>query len=288
MLEPLGDQIRIDSIRELRHDLHLRPFEADRRVYLIVGAHAKNEEAADALLKDLEEPPSYAVTVLVADELGSLPETIRSRCQPIPFRRLSEKTVRAAIEAQAPELPADEATAIARVAAGRLDRAALLLDDAAAKRRIERLRLARSTYLARAREAGARSRRGRPRGARADGAGDGAAAAPRRARRRARRVARGAGGNRCLVPRSRRLRGGRRDGSPLRPHRRAARGRLARAPRRRGAGGRARPRGLAQFCRVQRQCAVGAGGALRPPAPVVCGRKGRRLTLVVVTPVRPS
>ena len=147
VLEPLGDQIRIDAIRELRHDLHMRPFEADRRVYLIFGAHAMNEEAADALLKDLEEPPSYAVIVLGADELGSLPETIRSRCQPVPFRRLSERTVREAIVAQAPDLPADEATAIARVAAGRLDRAALLLDDAAAKRRIERLRLARSAYL---------------------------------------------------------------------------------------------------------------------------------------------
>jgi len=148
VLEPLGDQIRIDAIRQLRHDLHMRPFEADRRVYLIFGAHAMNEEAADALLKDLEEPPAYAVIVLVADEVGSLPETIRSRCQPVPFRRLSERTVREAIMAQAPELPANEATAIARVAAGRLDRAALLLDDAAAKRRAERLQLARSVYLA--------------------------------------------------------------------------------------------------------------------------------------------
>ena len=126
----------------------MRPFEADRRVYLIFGAHAMNEEAADALLKDLEEPPSYAVFVLVADELGALPETIRSRCQLVPFRRLSERTVREAIVAQAPGLPADEATAIARVAAGRLDRAALLLDDAAAKRRAERLQLARAVYLA--------------------------------------------------------------------------------------------------------------------------------------------
>jgi len=148
VLEPLGDQIRIDAIRGLRHDLHMRPFEADRRVYLIFGAHSMNEEAADALLKDLEEPPAYAVIVLVADELGSLPETIRSRCQPVPFRRLSERTVREWIAEQAPDLPADEATAIARVAAGRLDRAALLLDDAAAKRRAERLQLARSVYLA--------------------------------------------------------------------------------------------------------------------------------------------
>jgi DNA polymerase-3 subunit delta' len=146
MLEPLGDQIRIDAIRELRHDLHMRPFEADRRVYLIFGAHAMNEEAADALLKDLEEPPSYAVIVLVADELGSLPETIRSRCQLVPFRRLSEKTVREAITARAPHLAPDEATAIARVAAGRLDRAELLLDDASSKRRGERLDLARGVY----------------------------------------------------------------------------------------------------------------------------------------------
>lgn len=155
VLEPLGDQIRIDAIRELRHDLHMRPFQADRRVYLVFGADTLNEEAADALLKDLEEPPPYAVIVLVADELGSLPETIRSRCQPVPFRRLSERTVREAIVAQAPGLAADEATAIARVAAGRLDRAALLLDDAAAKRRIERLQLARSTYLALDFDAGA-------------------------------------------------------------------------------------------------------------------------------------
>ncbi len=104
VLEPLGDQIRIDAIRELRHDLHMRPFEADRRVYLIFGAHTLNDEAADALLKDLEEPPPYAVAVLVADDLGPLSATIRSRCQLVPFRRLAEKTVRDEIVARAPEL----------------------------------------------------------------------------------------------------------------------------------------------------------------------------------------
>jgi len=200
VLEPLGDQIRIDAIRELRHDLHMRPFEADRRVYLIFGAHAMNEEAADALLKDLEEPPSYAVIVLVADELGSLPETIRSRCQPIPFRRLSERTVREAIVDQAPELAADEATAIARVAAGRLDRAALLLDDAAAKRRVERLRLARSAYLAPEFDAGAAAElvvagsRARAKQAReaAEAGLDGLELTERETEQRLRRAARGA------------------------------------------------------------------------------------------------
>ena len=104
VLEPLGDQIRIDPIRELRRDLHMRPFEADRRVYLIFSAHAMNEDAADALLKDLEEPPDYAIVVLVAEELGPLPETILSRCQLVPFRRLSERAVRAEVERRAPEL----------------------------------------------------------------------------------------------------------------------------------------------------------------------------------------
>ena len=48
-LDALGEMIRIDAIRELRRDLHMRPFEADRRVYLIHRAHLLNEDAADAL-----------------------------------------------------------------------------------------------------------------------------------------------------------------------------------------------------------------------------------------------
>ena len=88
-LEALGEMIRIDEIRALHRDLHMRPFEAERRVYVIADAHLLNDDAADALLKDLEEPPPYAVIVLVADELGPIPPTIRSRCQLVPFRRLS-------------------------------------------------------------------------------------------------------------------------------------------------------------------------------------------------------
>ncbi len=146
VLEPLGDQIRIDAIRELRRDLHMRPFEADRRVYLIFGAHLMNDEAADALLKDLEEPPPYAVIVLVADDVGPLAETIRSRCQPVPFRRLSERAIRAVVEARAPGLSENQTVALARVAAGRLDRVERLLDPASAERRSKLIELARAVY----------------------------------------------------------------------------------------------------------------------------------------------
>ena len=116
VLEPLGEMIRIDDVRALRHDLHMRPFEAERRVYLVLEAQRMNEDAADALLKDLEEPPPYATIVLVASELGPLPPTILSRCQLVPFRRLSERAVREWIAEQAPGRSEDEVRALSRAA----------------------------------------------------------------------------------------------------------------------------------------------------------------------------
>src|SRR5947209_13072345 len=145
-MEPSGEQIRIDDVRELRRDLHMRPFEADRRVYLVFGADSLNEDAADALLKDLEEPPPYAVIVLVAERLGPLPETIRSRCQLVPFKRLSEPALREAIAKHAAGLSDAEIATLARTAGGRLGRALQLLDPAAARRRAELIRVARSVY----------------------------------------------------------------------------------------------------------------------------------------------
>lgn len=146
-LDALGEMIRIDAIRELRRDLHMRPFEADKRVYLIFRANLLGEDAADALLKDLEEPPPYAVIVLVADDLGPIPETIRSRCQLVPFRRLSERSVRERVDARVPERPEVERAALARVAAGRLDRLERVLDPKSAVRRAALLEQARAVYL---------------------------------------------------------------------------------------------------------------------------------------------
>ena len=145
VLEPLGDQIRIGPVRALRRDLHMRPFEAERRVYVVFGAHVMNEDAADALLKDLEEPPPYAVIVLVAEELGLLPPTILSRCQHVPFSRLSQRAIKAFLVRRG--LEGDELEALARVAAGRLDRAERLLDPEAGERRSRLIELARSVYL---------------------------------------------------------------------------------------------------------------------------------------------
>ena len=137
----------------------MRPFEADRRVYLLYSAETMNEDAADALLKDLEEPPPYAVIVLVADDLGPLPDTIRSRCQLVPFTRLSERAIRTEIDARAPGLSPNEVASLARLAAGRLDRVTRLLDPESTRRRDTLLDIARSVYTDPAFEPGAAAQR---------------------------------------------------------------------------------------------------------------------------------
>ena len=197
LLEPLGGQIRIGPIRDLRRDLHMRPFEAARRVYLLFGADLMNEDAADALLKDLEEPPDYAVVVLVADDLGPLPPTIRSRCQLVPFRRLSQRAVKAYLSSRG--LVGEDLEAFARVAGGRLDRADRLLDAEAGKRRAALIELGRSVYLDAGFDPAAASKRvhdlaqARAAEARAQAeANDSVDETPRELEQRLRRAARGA------------------------------------------------------------------------------------------------
>jgi DNA polymerase-3 subunit delta' len=77
----------------LCHDLSLRPMVARRRVAVIADAERMNTESANALLKTLEEPPSYAVIVLIASDAAGLLPTIRSRCQTIRFAPLSTADV---------------------------------------------------------------------------------------------------------------------------------------------------------------------------------------------------
>jgi DNA polymerase-3 subunit delta' len=197
VLEPLGGQIRIDPIRALRRDLHMRPFEASRRVYLVFGADLMNEDAADALLKDLEEPPDYAFVVLVADDLGPLPPTIRSRCQLVPFRRLSQRAVKAHLSSRG--LVGSELEALSRIAGGRLDRAERLLDAEAGKRRAALIELARAVYVDGEFDPAAASRRvaelAAERGAAARAAAEASEApdeTPREREQRVRRAGRGA------------------------------------------------------------------------------------------------
>ncbi|MDQ7819173.1 MAG: DNA polymerase III subunit gamma/tau [Armatimonadota bacterium] len=83
----------IEEIRELRDRIRLAPAEARYKVYIIDEAHMLTPEAANALLKTLEEPPAHAVLILVTTEPHRLPPTILSRCQRFDFRRVSSREI---------------------------------------------------------------------------------------------------------------------------------------------------------------------------------------------------
>lgn len=79
----------IDEIRDLRTKVNFAPSQARYKVYILDEAHMLTNEAFNALLKTLEEPPSHAIFILVTTEPHKLPATIISRCQRFDFHRLS-------------------------------------------------------------------------------------------------------------------------------------------------------------------------------------------------------
>ncbi|OGD03564.1 DNA polymerase III, subunit gamma and tau, partial [Candidatus Amesbacteria bacterium RIFCSPHIGHO2_02_FULL_47_9] len=79
----------IDEIRQLRERVGLAPMTTDYKVYIIDEAHMLTTEAANALLKTLEEPPEHVLFVLCTTESEKLPETVVSRCAVVRFGRPS-------------------------------------------------------------------------------------------------------------------------------------------------------------------------------------------------------
>lgn len=83
----------IDEIRELREAVRTTPFSSPYKVYIIDEAHMLTKEAANALLKTLEEPPSHVVFILATTDPEKLPTTIVSRCQKIVFKQPDIETL---------------------------------------------------------------------------------------------------------------------------------------------------------------------------------------------------
>lgn len=79
----------IDEIRTLRDNVHFLPMNARYKVYIIDEVHMLTNEAFNALLKTLEEPPSHAIFILATTEPQKIPATIHSRCQRYDFHRIS-------------------------------------------------------------------------------------------------------------------------------------------------------------------------------------------------------
>ena len=83
----------VDNIREIREEVAYRPTQGKYKVYIIDEVHMLSAGAFNALLKTLEEPPSYAIFILAATEAPNIPVTILSRCQRYDFHRISIDTI---------------------------------------------------------------------------------------------------------------------------------------------------------------------------------------------------
>jgi DNA polymerase III subunit delta' len=103
------------------------PFESSRRVFVIERVDELGDEAANRMLKTLEEPPSFVHLILLTDRLGEVLPTIRSRCQLVRFDPPSVEDVAAGIEARG--VAAATAAACARLSLGDAGRAAALADE---------------------------------------------------------------------------------------------------------------------------------------------------------------
>ena len=85
MVVPYKRNILVDAIRDLEREAHFRPYEAETRVFIIDNAEKMNDQAANALLKTLEEPPATSHIILVTSQPDRLLPTIRSRTQAVRF-----------------------------------------------------------------------------------------------------------------------------------------------------------------------------------------------------------
>ena len=120
-LAPEGLQHRVEDIRErVIRIASRRPFEGGRRVFVIEQAEAMREEAQNALLKTLEEPPSYVHLILISQTAEEVLPTVRSRCQMIEFAMLPPAVVESML-ADDPAMagtPGETLRALARLSCG--------------------------------------------------------------------------------------------------------------------------------------------------------------------------
>jgi DNA polymerase III subunit delta' len=128
-LAPTGAQHMVEEVRErVIRAAAYRPFEGGKRVFVVEAAEAMRDESQNALLKTLEEPPEFVHLILLSSDGEGLLETVASRCQTVEFAPLPAEVLEGELAQEGASV--DEASAAARLAAGDLERARLLLTEA--------------------------------------------------------------------------------------------------------------------------------------------------------------
>lgn len=93
ILNPEDNIIKVDEIRSIKEELMLKPVTSIRKVAIINNAEQMNEQAQNALLKILEEPPEYVTIILITSNKEKLLYTIKSRCTIFRFNRLTNEEI---------------------------------------------------------------------------------------------------------------------------------------------------------------------------------------------------
>jgi DNA polymerase-3 subunit delta' len=114
--------VKVDQVRHIIHEIYYRPAEGNRRVYIFSEADFM-KEAANSLLKILEEPPDFATIFLLTDNPSALLPTTRSRCMHLRLSPLLFEAVEKYLADVRPELKAQERALVARLCGGGLGRA---------------------------------------------------------------------------------------------------------------------------------------------------------------------
>lgn len=114
--EEAGGTLKIEQVRELQRHIALAPYDSAYRFAFIIRAHEMSEEAANALLKTLEEPPSQVILFLTARSQESLLPTLVSRCEVLPVRPVPARDL---VEGLSDRLGPEKAHLVGSLAAGR-------------------------------------------------------------------------------------------------------------------------------------------------------------------------
>jgi DNA polymerase-3 subunit delta' len=134
LIESEGPFIKIEQIRALKHRMRFSPLEGRVRVTVIRKAQNLKIEAANALLKILEEPPHYNLIIVTANETAALLPTIVSRCLHLPFQPLATPDISAYL-CRTRGVSPERAAVVAPLSGGSLTRAAAMLDEEQLERR---------------------------------------------------------------------------------------------------------------------------------------------------------
>jgi DNA polymerase-3 subunit delta' len=119
---PINNTITIAQVRELEKYMYLKPYESDKKVFIICDAQCLTQESSNALLKTLEEPVPDSVIILIVNDVASMLPTITSRCQKILFNSTDESRIKDILVHEY-KVPLSQAHFISYLAEGDLDRA---------------------------------------------------------------------------------------------------------------------------------------------------------------------